>query len=130
MNQKARMVLKNRFTTACYLAKNEFVDYPEVLDLQELNGLETQKGYRTDRAAAIFIDYITEQMKVPLKECLLNAKSYSILQDGSMDTSISEQELVYVLLFNYGQAVLKFLSIENPQAADAPHLSWLCERCL
>ena len=62
-------------------------------------------------------------MKVPLKECLLNAKSYSILQDGSTDTSMSEQELVYVLLFNYGQAVLKFLTIENPQAADAPHLS-------
>ena len=123
MNQKARMVLKNRFTAACYLAKNEFVDYPKLLDLQELNGLETQKGYRIDRAAAIFVDHITEQMKVLLKECLLNAKSYSILQDGSMDTSISEQELVYVLLFNYGQAVLKFLSIENPQAADAPHLS-------
>ena len=93
-----------------------------MLDLQEFNGLEVQKRYRNDRAAAIFIDYIAEQMKVPQKECLLNAKYYSILQDGSTDTSISEQELVYVLFLNDGQAVLKFLSIKNPQAADAPHL--------
>ena len=34
MNQKERIVLKNRFTTAYYLAKNEFVDYPELLDLK------------------------------------------------------------------------------------------------
>ena len=61
-------------------------------------------------------------MKVSLKECLLNGKYYSILQDGSTDTSISEQELVYVLFLNDGRAVLKFLRIENPQAAEAPHL--------
>ena len=55
MNQKARMVLKNRFTTAYYLAKKgkPFADYREFLNLQELNGLEVQKRYRADRAAAI-----------------------------------------------------------------------------
>lgn len=51
-------MLKNRFTTAYYLAKNEksFADYPELLGPQELNGLEVQKKYQTDRAAAIFND--------------------------------------------------------------------------
>ena len=39
-----------------------------------------------------------------------------------MDTSVSEQELVYVLFLSDGLAVLKFLSIKNPQSADAPHL--------
>ena len=61
-------------------------------------------------------------MKLPLKECLLNGKHYSILQDDSTDTSISEQEHVYVLFVNDGRAVLKFLSIENSQAVEAPHL--------
>ena len=60
MTQKARKVLKNRFTTAHYLAKNKklFADYPGFVDLQELNGLEVKKGYQTDRAAVIFIVYI------------------------------------------------------------------------
>ena len=86
MNQKARKVLKNRFTTAYNLAKNEklFAYYPQLLDLQELNGLQVQKEYQTDRAAAIFTDYMAKQMKVPLKECLLNAKYFSILHDFSM----------------------------------------------
>ena len=72
INQKARKMFKKRFTAAYYLAKNKklFVDYPELLDLQDLNDLEVLKGYQTDRAAAIFIDYIAKQMKVPLKECL------------------------------------------------------------
>ena len=121
-NQKARKVLKKGFPTAYYSAINEkpFSDYPKLLDLQELNGLEVQKGYQTDRGAAIFIDDIAEQMKVPLKECLLDAKYYSILQDGSTNTSVSEQELIYVIFLNDGRAIIKFLSIENPQAADAP----------
>ena len=48
-----------------------------------------------DRAAAVFIVVIAELMKLPLKECLMKAKYYSFLQDGSTDTTVSEQELIY-----------------------------------
>ena len=101
MHKKTRKVMKNRFSTAYYLAKNgkPFSDFPKLLDMQELNGLDVQKGYRTDRAAAIFIDFIAELMKLSLKESLMKAKYYSILQDGSTDTSMSEQELILVLFF-------------------------------
>ena len=124
MHKKTRKVMKNRFSTAYYLAKNgkPFSDFPKLLDMQELNGLDVQKGYRTDRAAAIFIDFIAELMKLSLKESLMKAKYYSILQDGSTDTSVSEQELIYVLFLYKGRPVLKFLSIENPPVADAQHL--------
>ena len=116
--------MKNRFSTAYYLAKNEKTssDFPELLDLQELNCLDVQKGYRTDRAAAVFVDFIAESMKLPLKECLMKAKYYSILQDASTDTSVSEQELIYVLFLYEGRPILKFLSIENPPVADSQHL--------
>ena len=104
MQEKTRKVMKNHFSTAYYLAKNEkpFSDFLELLDLQELNSLDVQKGYRTDRAVAVFIDFIAESMKLPLKECLMKAKYYSVLQDGSTDTSVSEQELVYVLFLYEG----------------------------
>ena len=93
-----------------------------MLDLKKLNGLEVQKGYQTDRAVAILIGYIAQQMKVSLKECLLSAKYYSILQDGSTDTSVNEQGFVYVIFLNKGWAVLKFLSLESPQVADTSDL--------
>ena len=124
MHKKARKAMKNRFSIAYYLAKNEktFSDFPELLDLQELNGLDVQKGYETDRAAAVFVDFIAESMKLPLKECLMKVKYYSVLQDGSTDTSVNEQELIYVLFLYKGRPILKFLSIENPPVADAQHL--------
>ena len=53
----------------------------------------------------------------------MKAKYYSILQDGSTDTSVSEQELIYVLFLYKGQPILKFFSIENPPVADAQHLA-------
>ena len=124
MHEETKKVMKNRFATAYYLAKKEkpFTDFPDLLDLQEINGLEVKKGYRTDRAAACFVDYIAESMKIPLKECLLKARYYSILQDGSTDTSVKEQEIIYVLFLHEGRPILKFLSIENPDVADAKHL--------
>ena len=52
----------------------------DLLDLQEFNGLNVHKGQQTYTTAAIFTDYTDEQIKVPLKECLLNAKYYPALQ--------------------------------------------------
>ena len=124
MHKKTRKLMKNYFSTAYYLAKNEkpFRDFPELLDLQELNGLDVQKGYRTDRAAAVFVDFIAESMKLPLKEYLMKAKYYSILQDGSTDLSVSEQELIYIFFLYESRPVLKYFSIENPPVADAQNL--------
>ena len=100
-----------------------FSDFPDLLTPQEKNGVEKKTGYRTARAAAEFTDYIAEQMKAPLKEVLAKAKYYSILTDGSTDSSVTEQELIYVLfLSDDGKANTRFLSIENPAVADAPHL--------
>ena len=42
MHEKTRKVMENHFSTAYYLAKNEkpFNDFPKLLDLQKLNGLD------------------------------------------------------------------------------------------
>ena len=120
MAEHSKEVLRMRFNTVYYLAKNEkpFSDYPDLLALQEKNGVDKQSGYRTPQAAASFIDFIAEQCKT-----LVKARYYSILTDGSTDTSVTEQELIYVMFLNEDGGVnLKFLSIENPAAADAPHL--------
>lgn len=122
MEEHAKEVLKMRFNTAFYLAKKEkaFSEYPDLLALQEKNGIEKQNGYRTPRATANFIDFIAEQFKAPLKEILVNARYYSILTDGSTGTSVTEQELIYVMFLNKDRRVnTKFLSNENPAKADA-----------
>ena len=49
----------------------------------------------------------------------MNACCYSVLSDGSMDSAIIEQELVYILyLSNVGVPVVKYLSIESAENGD------------
>ena len=125
MEERSKEMLKMRFNTAYYLAKKEkpFSDYPDLLALQEKNGIKKQNGYCTPRAAVDFIDYIAKEFKASLKETLVHARYYSILTDGSTDTSVTEQELIYVMFLNEdGRVNMKFLSIENPARADAVHL--------
>ena len=66
LREKDRKSLEVKFNAAYYLAKKErpFSDYPELLDLQERNGVNNiGKSYRTDRSAAVFTDYISEVTK-------------------------------------------------------------------
>ena len=61
MNQKARKgVQKQIYNCILFITKKLFADYPDLLTLQVLNGLQVQKGYRTDREAAIFTENIAE----------------------------------------------------------------------
>ena len=47
---------------------------------------------------------------------------YSILLDGSTDSSAIEQELIYVLFLNNGTPQVKFFSIKSIKSADAEGL--------
>ena len=53
---------------------------------------------------------------------LLHSSYYSILMDGSTDSSVIEQELIYVLFLNNGTLQVKFFSIESVKSADAEGL--------
>ena len=57
-----------------------------------------------------------------LKEKLAKARYYSVLNDGSSDTSVSEKELVYILFLDNGKPKIEFLSIEDVKNADAAEI--------
>ena len=123
MNEKDKESLNIHFNSAYYLGKHErpFTDYPALLDLQEKNGaLKFNESYRTDRAAAIFSDFIGESLKIPIVDVLIEANYYALLSDGSTDKAVIEEEVIYVLfLKNDGRVAVRFLSIENLKTVDA-----------
>ena len=122
MSQRDKDQLTTKFNCVYYLLKLErsFVDYPELLKLQQKNkGPEIVTSYKTDRAAADFSQSIADTYHHELIENLSKARYYSILNDGSSDTSVSEKELVYVLLREDGFPKIKFVSIENVKNANA-----------
>jgi hypothetical protein len=104
------------------LAKRErpFIDYPYLIALEKTNGVTNLgNSYGTDRAAAIFTDYIGTVIKNKLTECLKNCRFYCVLCDGSTDSAVSEQELIYILYLKDGSPKVEFLSIETAENSNA-----------
>ena len=71
-----RKALEHKFNSAYYLALKErpFTDFPELLTLQEKNGIKNiDKAYLTNIACTEFTDYIAEVTKNSLKTDIGNA---------------------------------------------------------
>ena len=117
-------VLENGFNSAYYLAKKErpYSDSPDLIELQEKNGVKFCGSYQNEQAAANFVDNCGEVLKESFVEDLLRANYYSILMDGSTDSSVIEQELIYVLFLNNGTPQVKFFSIESIKSVDTEGL--------
>ena len=69
-----------------------------------------------------FADYIGKIMREDLQELICKANYFSVLSDGSTDSSVSEQETIYILFICEGTPVLKYLSIESVKKANAHDL--------
>ena len=122
MHEKDKKNLRTKFNTAYYLAKRErpFSDYPSLLELQTKNHVpDFGSSYLNDRAAAKFTKVIASVEKDKLAESISKARYYSILNDGSTDSSVNEKELVYILFLDEGTLTVKYLSIESVKSADA-----------
>ena len=114
----------NKINTVYYLSKSErpYSDFEELLQLQEKNGAKYQ-SFRNDRCAANLVDTCGQVIKNPIVEDLLRAKYYSVLMDGSTDSGITEQELIYILyLSKNGIPEVKIFSVVSVKATDAEGL--------
>ena len=119
-------MLHTRFNSPYYLAKKErlFNDFEYLLVLEEKNGMKRTQGYHTDRTAASFANFVGKTTKDDLVKDLLSKYYYVVLTGGSTDSSILEQEALYVLFLSpsSGLPVLKFLSVESPEHTHADGL--------
>ena len=80
------------------------------------------RAYLTDGKAAEFTDYIAKVTKDSLAKDISNSRFYACLNDGSTDSSVIEQELVYVLFLCEGRTTVEFFSIESVKHDNAPSI--------
>ena len=64
----------------------------------------------------MFTDYIGGEMKKSLAESVANARYFTFLSDVSTDSSVTEQEVIYVLFLDSGVLVVSIKSVENANA--------------
>ena len=114
--EKDKQTLTVRSNTVYYLAKNKclYSEFRNLLLLQVKNGVKTSDMYHNERAGANFIDTIGTSIRQKVLEDIEKCNYFTLLMDGSTDSSFTEQELIYVLfLDSKGTPSVEFLSIEN-----------------
>ena len=124
VGEKDLETLRIRFNSAYYLVKQErpLSDYPNLITLQHKNSIKKSQSYVTDRAAVDFTDCIAEVKKEDLIKAISTSNYFSLLTDGSTDSAVIEEEVLYLLFLNEGKPEIKFFIIETPSHTTAEGL--------
>ena len=110
------------FDLAYVLAKEElpFSKYPALVEVEKRHGVATGNTYITEHKCQEFTCIIGESMRNELLASLKTAKYFSVLMDGSTDTSMTEKELIYVMHVNsFGKPVCHFFCLKDVLDATA-----------
>ena len=99
-NEVARIKIK--FETAYFVAKQELplTKYKEIRKHGKFHVVDTGDSYMTDVKAGEFIDVIAVDLKSKLCKDLATANLFSVLCDGSTDSAVIEEEIIYDSYFD------------------------------
>ncbi|XP_006814446.1 zinc finger protein 862-like [Saccoglossus kowalevskii] len=113
------------FRVAFFLAKSgrPFTDFPGQIKLLAVNNVPVSETYANDKQARIFTDYIYESKRVEMIKEMSESEFFAILSDGSTDTSITDEEIVYVKYIKNGRPTYRFVTFKPLVKADAPSIT-------
>lgn len=127
--------LKMKFDIAYFVVKEglPLSKYEKLIALEKRHGVSHGTVYCTRTAATEFMSFQANEVLTKLTEDVAQSKFYSIMFDSTTDTSVTEQEAVFVLYFDPTPAEpqlsgdsepmvkvkMGFLSIENLRSLDA-----------
>ena len=76
----------------------------------------------TDRAAVDFSDCIAEDKQEDLIKAISTSNYFSLFTDGSTDSAVIKEEMIYLLFLNEGKPDIKFFSIKTTSHTTAEGL--------
>ncbi|XP_021365405.1 zinc finger protein 862-like [Mizuhopecten yessoensis] len=110
------------FNTAFYVAKenNAYSKFQSLCELQKKNGVDMGSMYQNYNGCKVIVSSIVDTEKSKIIEVLRNARFLSVLSEGSTDSSVTEQETVFVrYVGTNGHPDTQFVSIVALQSAHA-----------
>ena len=117
---KLRLLFRNAHAVS--KNKKSLADYRWLCDLDEVKGLAIGATYRNSKACGTFTKYIATAAQSQVAEELTNAKFVSVTSDGATDSSITEQEIVFVRYSSKGVPFTKFVGLKQPISPNASGL--------
>ena len=116
---------KKQFTTAFFVAKEErpLTDFPKLLELQKANsGEDLTQHYGNNKQCKTFVHFVAESEREEFHRMVRQSSFCSVISDSSTDSSVAEEEGVYVRFLNQDYIpVTRFLSMHKLEKPDAPH---------
>ena len=91
-----RMSLLFRNAHAIAKAGRPFSDFPWLCTLDEKKGLSVGDSYRNEKKCSEFIESIAEEQRMQLRSVIEKAHYFSIMVDGTTDSSVTEAEIMYI----------------------------------
>ncbi|XP_028439583.1 zinc finger protein 862-like [Perca flavescens] len=98
-------------------------DYEWQCKLDEKKGISTGSTYVNRKQARVFIKHIAAAERKTIQSKIAAAKFLSIMSDGSTDTALMEQEMLYTRLCNRGKVEVHFVGIQDVEKADGENIA-------
>ena len=113
--------MKRLFNSAFYLvvAERPFRDFPALLQLQGLNGLQVGRAYNSPNQARRFVHFIAEEIRKDLVDSLQKADFFSVCMDSSTDKATIDEEMVQVRFLQDNLPVYRFVAVKALSKSDA-----------
>ena len=90
------MLVAKCIHTQCYCWSSDKIQ------IIERHGVELATGFKNEKACAMFMDYISQELQLAVVNSLTKAKFFSLQLEGSTDQGNIEDELFLVVcLFNF-----------------------------
>lgn len=91
--------------------------------MDEQKGLVIGKTYQNKKQARVFMHYIAEVARRDLKNKIENLKCLAIMSDGSTDSAVMEEELLYTRVSQAGNVEVHFVGIQAVEKPNAENIT-------
>ena len=124
LNKTQKNKLDKLLRNAHYIAKEAkpLMDFNRLVELDKAKGLDVGETYTNIFALKDFLSCISDVEKRTIKEKLTKALFFSILSDGCVDSSTTEEEIVYVRFTQRGQSNIHYAGIIPVQKPNATQI--------
>ncbi|XP_032362926.1 zinc finger protein 862-like [Etheostoma spectabile] len=100
-----------------------FTDFAWMCDVDRKKGLKIGETYTNDYQAKEFIHYIAEDERRKMRARLSDGKFISVMSDGSLDSAVMEEEMVYVRSASEGKVKVDFVGVKAVSKPDATNIA-------
>ena len=117
--------LQKLFRSAHAIAKKgrPFTDFEWMCELDTKKGVEIGETYHNRKQARNFVQFIAADEREKVQDSMKGANFFSLMSDGSTDSSVIEEEIVYVRYAKQGHVFVQYVGLEEVGKANSENIT-------